>query len=560
MAYENDMNCRGNDEGFYRNGIAEEILSLPAKDVLSYEKVKDPLSLLLNIEGALRNWKDVAGMLRYRPERILGDFVHHPRPGLGLLEDWIFEKKGSLRRLVQVFDELKLFSCLEVVLECVQEYEASAERNASSLSERDEYSAGFTGSYGSGVDTSLSIENSLTWTSGSMNSSNPSSPEYSTSDSLPLPDINRGCPENGRFNRTIAQENCNLSCADLEQCNSSNVPFLRVQSWSPTETRRLDRQPPNGEQSLLSRSFSQPNNLKSKAGLDNKRKSFRKRFVRIFRKKKKKPVVNSSEEVSDASLQTSTSSDGGFIRPASFTVGGAYREVAEKHCKNFSPLKVDDKRRSLDSLSSGESVPNPTSPGYESGYTSSEGPTVSCGKSISMIHCFDLEDEAYRKEGFKLYHHFNEELGYKCHLDKLEMLKVAENKFRYAVRRVKQSDFVFICVSPQLKRIFDSSVEEISDQLEDDSNSMLRLESDLILSELANSGSNRKGKFMTILLQGSSKSDVPCFLESFMVYRWPKDERKIRCIIEEQPEIMPAPVSCVKTDPPSQVVIPAKLI
>jgi len=34
------------------------------------------------------------------------------------------------------------------------------------------------------------------------------------------------------------------------------------------------------------------------------------------------------------------------------------------------------------------------------------------------------------------------------------------------VRRVKQSDFVFICVSPQLKKIFDSSVEEISDQLE----------------------------------------------------------------------------------------------
>lgn len=114
------MNCRGDDEGFYRNGIAEEILSLPAKDVLSYEKLKDPLSLLLNMEGALRNWKDVAGMLSYRPERILGDFVHHPRPGLGLLEDWIFEKKGSLRRLVQVFEELKLFSCLEVVLECVQ--------------------------------------------------------------------------------------------------------------------------------------------------------------------------------------------------------------------------------------------------------------------------------------------------------------------------------------------------------------------------------------------------------------------------------------------------------
>lgn len=89
---------------------------------------------------------------------------------------------------------------------------------------------------------------------------------------------------------------------------------------------------------------------------------------------------------------------------------------------------------------------------------------------------------------------------------------------------------------------------------------MLRLESDLILNELANHGSNRKGKFMTILLEGSSKSNVPCFLESFMMYRWPKDERKIRCIIEEQPEIIPAPVSMLKTDPPSQVVTPARLI
>lgn len=89
---------------------------------------------------------------------------------------------------------------------------------------------------------------------------------------------------------------------------------------------------------------------------------------------------------------------------------------------------------------------------------------------------------------------------------------------------------------------------------------MLRLVSDLILNDLANHGSNRNGKFMTILLEGSSKSDVPCFLESFMKYRWPKDERKIRCIIEKLPEIIPAPVSGVKTDPPSQVVRPAGLI
>ena len=88
---------------------------------------------------------------------------------------------------------------------------------------------------------------------------------------------------------------------------------------------------------------------------------------------------------------------------------------------------------------------------------------------------------------------------------------------------------------------------------------MLRLESDLILADLALHASNRKGKFMTIMLKGSSKSDVPCFLNLFMKYHWPKDERKIRCMIEGQPEIVPAPVSNVKTDPPSLVVKPAKL-
>jgi len=34
------------------------------------------------------------------------------------------------------------------------------------------------------------------------------------------------------------------------------------------------------------------------------------------------------------------------------------------------------------------------------------------------------------------------------------------------LRRVQHSDFVFICVSPELKRIFDSSLEDISEQLE----------------------------------------------------------------------------------------------
>lgn len=93
------------------------------------------------------------------------------------------------------------------------------------------------------------------------------------------------------------------------------------------------------------------------------------------------------------------------------------------------------------------------------------GPSVSCGKSISIIHCSDLEEGSFETDVLKLYNHFSE-LGYKCHLDKLEMLQIAEHKFRYALRRVQHSDFLFICVSPQLKKIFDSPVYEISDQLE----------------------------------------------------------------------------------------------
>ena len=101
-----------------------------------------------------------------------------------------------------------------------------------------------------------------------------------------------------------------------------------------------------------------------------------------------------------------------------------------------------------------------------SGFSFYTGPSVSSGKSISIIHCSDLEEESYQTEVLKLYDHFSEKLGYKCHLDKLEMWKIAENKFRYALRRVQHSDFVFICVSPELKRIFDSSLEDISEQLE----------------------------------------------------------------------------------------------
>lgn len=114
------MNDREDEEGPPKSLIEPEILSLPARDVLSYRKVKDPLSLRLNIVGALKNWKDVADSLGYRTEQIFGLFAHDARPGLVLLEDWMYKNNGLLGRLVDVLTDLQLYACLEVIHECVE--------------------------------------------------------------------------------------------------------------------------------------------------------------------------------------------------------------------------------------------------------------------------------------------------------------------------------------------------------------------------------------------------------------------------------------------------------
>lgn len=114
------MDCREDEEEAQAIPIAPEILSLPAQTVLSYRRVRDPLSLRLNIVGALKNWKDVADLLGYSPEKILGLFAHDPRPGLALLEDWMYKRNGRLGKLVDVLTELELYACLEVIHECVE--------------------------------------------------------------------------------------------------------------------------------------------------------------------------------------------------------------------------------------------------------------------------------------------------------------------------------------------------------------------------------------------------------------------------------------------------------
>lgn len=114
------MDCREDEEVPQRSLIAPALLSLPAKNVLSYTKVRDPLSMRLNIVGALKNWKDVADLLGYSPEKILGYFAHNARPGLLLMEDWMYKRNGRLGKLVDVLTELELYACLEVIDECAK--------------------------------------------------------------------------------------------------------------------------------------------------------------------------------------------------------------------------------------------------------------------------------------------------------------------------------------------------------------------------------------------------------------------------------------------------------
>ena len=158
-------------------------------------------------------------------------------------------------------------------------------------------------------------------------------------------------------------------------------PFLSCRSWSP---ERTCQQSDIGQRGAYSRSNSQP------AGTDKRKKSpFIKKVFRRFSRKgkrdkkdKSKSSVQTNQELNSCTLKTEDSSIGTSTAAGctSFTATNTYNEPAEKTIENSSPLKLDTKearRLSLtDSLSSGESVSQPTSPGYESGYNSSEGKII----------------------------------------------------------------------------------------------------------------------------------------------------------------------------------------
>ena len=231
------------------------------------------------------------------------------------------------------------------------------------------------------MDTSLSRDSSfVTHTMGSSTDfgrehETSMSSEYSTTSSLPVSVMHSVDTESGSLS-TKCSKHC--GCEKLGSGKTLTVPlpkpeFLRSGSWSPTESGCLGQHsnPLDGDRNLLNRSFSQPNDLISKTGVEAKRKSFRKKIMKFFKKPKqhKKSPAHSYVPVisSDSSLNAT---------PVAVCTGrNTYSEAAEKPCENLSPLKVEEARRSslTDSLSSGESMSSPTSPGYESGYMSSEG-------------------------------------------------------------------------------------------------------------------------------------------------------------------------------------------
>ena len=232
------------------------------------------------------------------------------------------------------------------------------------------------------MDTSLSSESSVTTGSHAMVSSTdftteqessiPS--EYSTTSSLPASAMHSVDTESGSLS-TKYSKHC--SCEKLGSGETLAVPtqkpeFLRSGSWSPTESGCLGIHPSflDGQRNLLNRSLSQPNDLKSKAGVETKKKSLRKKIMKFLKKSKQHKTSSVHSSVSAITPDSSPDASAGVVCTGRHT----YHEAAEKPCENLSPLKVEPRRSSLtDSLSSGESMSSPASPGYESGYMSSEG-------------------------------------------------------------------------------------------------------------------------------------------------------------------------------------------
>lgn len=188
------------------------------------------------------------------------------------------------------------------------------------------------------------------------------------------------------------------------------------------------------------------------------------------------------------------------------------------------------------SSSSEESIQSPpTTP--DLGFCSSEE-----SKRVFIVYGKDTIEEAK-----KLYLTFRSHPHYDCRMEAVDSLEMAEDKPLYIMREIMAGDFVFICVSPLLKEIFEAGIKE-------DGDPSLTFAGSLIRGKIFSSGKNPSGKFMTVVTKGASRDDIPFFLLPYECYIWPLDKKKMENIIEGRPEFVPPPISAKRNEPKPRIV------
>ena len=223
----------------------------------------------------------------------------------------------------------------------------------------------------------ISVEQTTSITSEcSTTSSLPHSSQFVEATSRKALDNKMDNSGSGSADYKELQEKCSSS-DDLNDGGDSAVrrpDLFRFKSWSPnSEGEASGGKPESGKdgRSPINRSVShEANRKKSK----DRKKSLGKKFINFISKTKRQK--KSPEPLSKEEKPGTSESNFDSCLETSMVTSGSHNEPAPTLFeKNLSPLNVKDARRlSLtDSLSSAESIASPISPGYESGYMSSEG-------------------------------------------------------------------------------------------------------------------------------------------------------------------------------------------
>lgn len=188
----------------------------------------------------------------------------------------------------------------------------------------------------------------------------------------------------------------NLSMNTGKDSAVKRPDLFRYKSWSPNsegEVNGKNLESGKDGRSLNNCSVShEPNRKKSK----ERKKSLGKKIINFISKTKRQK--KSSEP--STSVEKSVAVEGN-LDSCSETSVVSYSEPAPRPCENMSPLNVTEARRvSLESLSSGEFISSPTSPGYESGYMSAEG-NVQC--TFNFCICLLKKNPIYSNLALKVF-------------------------------------------------------------------------------------------------------------------------------------------------------------